>query len=226
MKPDIPFQLIHSRRSTIALIVGRDGKLVVRAPYHASRAVILAFIEQKAGWIRAKQEEARKRLSQTTTRQYASGETFLYLGSAYPLVVVDRARASISFQDGQFLIARATLPRAKEAFIAWYKKQARQVIEQRAQLYAARYHLNYRQIKITSARTRWGSCSSRGSLNFTWRLVMAPQPVIDYVVVHELAHLVEKNHSKKYWAQVGAMMSDYAKYVQWLKTNGHHLALE
>lgn len=226
MKPDIPFQLIHSRRSTIALIVGRDGSLVVRAPYHASHAAILAFIEQKAGWIRAKQAEAQKRLSQAVTRQFTGGETFLYLGSTYPLIVVERARASLSLSDGQFVITKAALPRAREAFIAWYKNQARQVMEERAQIYAAHYHLNFQQIKITSARTRWGSCSSRGTLSFTWRLIMAPLPVIDYVVVHELAHLVEKNHSKKFWAQVAVMMSDYAKHVRWLKTNGHHLALE
>lgn len=167
MESGIPFKLIHSRRKTIALIVGRDGKLVVRAPYHASHAAILAFIEQKANWIRDKQAEAQKRLAQTTPRQFIGGETFLYLGSAYPLVIVDRASASLSLADGQFLLTKTTLPRAREAFISWYKIRARQVIEERAQLYAARYHLKYQQIKITSARTRWGSCSSRGALSFT-----------------------------------------------------------
>ncbi len=223
---NISFHIIHSHRKTIALIISRDGNLVVRAPYRASRAQILAFIEQKAGWIRAKQAEARRRLAQTPARQFVSGEKFLYLGNENPLTIVDHAQAALSLKDGLFLIQKNALPRAREVFIAWYKKRARRVLEERVVLYAARYHLDYKQIRITSARTRWGSCSARGTLSFTWRLVMAPLPVIDYVVVHELAHLIEKNHSKKFWAQVAGMMSDYTKYVQWLKSNGFALTLE
>ena len=226
MKIDIPFDIIHSRRKTIALIIGQDGKLLVRAPYHASHAQILAFIEKKAGWIRAKQAQAQVRLDQTAAKQFTSGETFLYLGSAYPLVMIDRARVSLSLEADQFRLKKTALPRAKESFIAWYKKQARQVLEERVQRYAAHYNLTYQQIKISSARTRWGSCSSNGTLSFSWRLVMAPLPVIDYVVIHELAHLIEKNHSKNFWNQVAAMMGDYTKYTRWLKENGFLLTLE
>jgi len=226
LKPEISFHVIHSRRKTIALIIGRDAKLVVRAPFHASHAQILAFVEQKADWIHAKQAEAQRRLAQTMTRKYTSGERFLYLGREYHLCLVDSARTSLSLKDGQFEITKIALPRAREVFTAWYKKQARQVIEERVQLFAARYKLSYQQVRITSARTRWGSCTSRGALNFTWRLVMAPSEVIDYVVIHELAHLVEKNHSRKFWDRVAAMMSDYTKHVQWLKSNGYRLTLD
>jgi predicted metal-dependent hydrolase len=226
LKTDTSFHVIHSRRKTIALIIGRDGKLVVRAPYHATQAQILAFIEQKAGWIHRKQSESLQRLAQTAARQFISGESFLYLGNAHPLEIVDRSHTPLSLENGQFIITKTALPRAREVFIAWYKKQALQVFEERATIFASRYHLIYQQIKITSARTRWGSCSSSSTLSFTWRLVMAPLPVIDYVIVHELAHLVEKNHSSKFWSRVAAMMSDYAKYVKWLKANGYQLTLE
>jgi predicted metal-dependent hydrolase len=226
MKTDFQFTIIHSRRKTIALIVGRDGKLTVRAPYHAAHAQILAFIEEKAKWIREKQDKAQQRLSQSTAKQFTQGEEFLYLGQPYPLEIIDRARASLTLKDGQFLIPKTALPHAKEVFIEWYKKQARQVLSERARLYAARYNLSYQKIRITSARTRWGSCSTNGTLSFTWRLVMAPLPVIDYVVIHELAHLVERNHSKKFWDRVAAMLIDYAQYVRWLKANGFQLTLE
>jgi len=96
-----------------------------------------------------------------------------------------------------------------------------QVITERVQWYAAKHGLEYKQVKITSARTRWGSCNSRGTLSFSWRLVMAPVPVIDYVVVHELAHTVEKNHSKKFWAKVQIIMPDYQNRIEWLDKNGH-----
>lgn len=226
MKTDFSFKLIHSRRKTIALIVDRDGQLTVRAPFHAAYAQILAFIERKADWIRAKQAIAQQRQTQPLEKQFVRGETFLYLGSLYPLEIVDRARTSLALKNGRFEITKIALPRAKETFIGWYKKQARQILEERALLYAEQYNLNYERIKITSARTRWGSCSTLGTLSFTWRLVLAPLPVIDYVVVHELAHLVEKNHSKRFWDRVGSMMGDYAKHVQWLKANGYRLNLE
>ncbi len=219
-------QIIRSHRTTIALIIRHDGKLIVRAPYRTPDAQILQFIEEKAGWIREKQAEAQERLAQRVSRQFVSGERFLYLGEAHPLEITSRARPSLALENGRFLLSQNALPRAKDIFTAWYKQQARQVFEERARSYAARYHLTSDRSKITSARTRWGSCSARGTLSFTWRLVMAPLPVIDYVVIHELAHLVEKNHSKRFWEKVRAMMGEYKKYVGWLKTNGQQLNLE
>ncbi len=118
------------------------------------------------------------------------------------------------------------LPRAKEAFTAWYRAQARPLIEERARAFAARYGFNYKQLKITSARTRWGSCSSRGTLSFTWRLVMAPPECLDYVVVHELAHLRVANHSWTFWEEVGAILPDYKARRKWLRVNGRLLTLE
>jgi predicted metal-dependent hydrolase len=92
-------------------------------------------------------------------------------------------------------------------------------------LYAAQYGLRYEKIRITSAQTRWGSCSPKGTLSFTWRLVMAPLEVIDYVVIHELAHLRVKNHSKTFWAEVESMLPDYTRHVAWLRKNGKFLTL-
>jgi len=223
-------KLIRSSRKTIAIIVERDGQLVVRAPLRASNAQILRFVEEKSAWIRAKQEAAWQRKDQAAPHQFANGESFLYLGQSYPLkwveIVPSGSRAILSFYEGRFWLAKASLPRAKEILTLWYKQQARQVLDQRVRLYASQFHLSFSQVKITSARTRWGSCSTRGTLSFTWRLVMAPQEVIDYVVIHELAHLLEKNHSKRFWDQVAAMLPDFQQQEKWLKQNGHRLNLE
>lgn len=115
---------------------------------------------------------------------------------------------------------------AERIFISWYTVQAKPVITERVKEYAANYGFIYRQVKITDAQTRWGSCSPSGSLNFSWRLVMAPIRVIDYVVVHELVHLNEKNHSGRFWDNVKAILPDYTQQVQWLKTNGYKLRLD
>ena len=137
-----------------------------------------------------------------------------------------RKPAPLSFKKDRFLLRADSRSRANTLFTAWYRRQARVLLEKRVPELASHYNLTYSRVRISSARTRWASCSSNGTLSFTWRLVMAPQPVIDYIIIHELAHLLERNHSSRYWATVQAMLPDYRRYVKWLKQNGHLLTLE
>ena len=104
-----------------------------------------------------------------------------------------------------------------------YKTQALDYITQRVEYYAQISGLKYRSIRINNATTRWGSCGYKNSLNFSWRLIMAPPRVVDYVIIHELMHLKQKNHSHKFWAEVALMMPDYAQEERWLKQNGYLL---
>lgn len=222
----VPDKIVRTSRKTIALIVNQEGQFIVRAPKRVSNQQIWAFIEQKQEWIERKQAAAREKQSRSTRHTFAPGETFLYLGNAYPLEIVPAARPALVLVGSQFRLASSAVPRGMDVFTRWYREQARQVLEERARMLAERYQLKFERVKISSARTRWGSCSSLGTLSFTWRLVMAPLPVIDYVVVHELAHLVEKNHSSRFWQTVSTMMPDYQAKRRWLKENGSRLILE
>jgi hypothetical protein len=217
-------QIIRTRRKTNALIIQRDGRLVVRAPLRASDKQIQELVQQKEQWIIAKQELARRTYAAIEPKEYANGEGFLYLGKSHKLVLVDGSQPGLTLGD-RFYLSTSALPRAEAVFKAWYIKQAKKVITERAAWYAAQNGFVYERVKITGARTRWGSCSARGSLNFTWRLVMAPLQVIDYVVVHELAHLKHKNHSKAFWNEVKRLMPDYKEQINWLNENGHTLRL-
>ena len=212
-------QIIRTRRKTIALIIKPDGSLVVRAPLRASRRQIEQLIEEKAPWIMATQEKVRQSYPQITPKEYVNGEGFLYLGKSYRLAIIPVARLPLAL-EGQFLLSASVLPQARAVFIDWYRQQARQVFTERAAWYAAKYGFHYERIKITAARTRWGSYSSKGTLSFTWRLVMAPVEIIDYVVVHELAHTLEHNHGKAFWEKVKAITPDYKQKIAWLKING------
>jgi predicted metal-dependent hydrolase len=127
--------------------------------------------------------------------------------------------------DGCFYLSRHRLPEAPAVFEAWYRAQARRLISERVKHYAARNGFAYKRVSITRAKTRWGSCGSGGTLNFSWRLVLAPLEIIDYVVVHELAHLEVKNHSSVFWEKVEALMPDYKERRKWLKDNGQALSL-
>ena len=217
-------QIIRTKRKSIALIVEPDGRLVVRAPMRISDADIKHLVKQKERWIREKQKQVKDKSAQSQPKVYMDGEEFLYLGKSYQLKIVADLNPALVLSR-KFYLSRRALPKAEIVFTEWYREQARAVVSERVNLYAARHGFTYRKIRITSARTRWGSCSSMGNLNFTWRLVMAPPEVVDYVVVHELAHLRVNNHSKEFWKQVERIMPDYKQRLKWLKKNGRKLTL-
>lgn len=219
----IPYKLVRSTRKTIAIYVsGADGQVEVRAPRTAALAQIQAFVDSKAAWIAQKQ--AALRASAPPARAFNTGERFYYLGETYPLEIVPHNSPALRFTGGKFLLASAAQPRARETFTRWYRAQARAYLQKRVAELSAFYNIGYTKIRCSSARTRWGSCSSTGTLSFTWRLIMAPPAVIDYVIVHELAHVLHKNHSRRFWEQVAAMMPDYKQRAAWLKQHGRQIA--
>ena len=215
-------KLVRSHRRTIALVVERDGKLTVRAPLRMAEKNIHEFVESHAEWIARNQAKVQA-TPLPQQKQYINGEAFLYLGKAYPLHIVLPQRPALQFDGVTFRLAKSAQPRAEQAFIRWYKAQALEVISGRVQALAGKYGFTYQKIRISSARTRWGSCSSRGTLSFTYRLVMAIPAVIDYVVIHELVHTKIKNHSKTFWSRVEAILPEYKTHVRWLKKNGLYL---
>ena len=218
-------QVIRTHRKTIALIVQRDGRLVVRAPIRASDQAIRRLVESKEDWIRAKQQQVKATYLSIEPKKFVNGEDFWYQGQIYKLELVDYRLPALSL-DGSFQLSRHALYKARRVFEGWYRQQAVLVLPERVQLLASRHGFTYHQVKITSARTRWGSCNSRGTLCFAWRLIMAPLPVIDYVVAHELVHLQVKNHCKEFWGKVRLLMPDYRQRIKRLKSHGHLLLLD
>jgi predicted metal-dependent hydrolase len=214
-------KIIRSKRRTVALEISAEGLLLVRIPNRISLDRVKKFIKEKESWIKKKQEYVKIRVSRRFHKQFNEGEEFLYLGKPYPLKIVDVSLFPIYFDNG-FYITRDTLTHARELFIRWYKEEARRVLNQRVQMYAKTLNLTYNQIKISSAEKRWGSCSHKGNLNFNWRLILTSIDSIDYVVVHELAHLIHHNHSKEFWNTVSCILPDYQKRRKWLRENGNH----
>jgi predicted metal-dependent hydrolase len=216
-------EIVRSKRKTLAVIVQPDGSLVVRAPLRAPERSIWEFIEIHADWIEKKKAEALAALP-ATPRQYVPGELFMYLGNAYPLEIVKGQKTPLILEE-RFKLAEACQSKAKLVFERWYRAQAREILNERVDLYAHQHGFQYKKIGITSARTRWGSCSSNGSLNFSWRLIMAPIEAVDYVVVHELAHTVFHNHSRRFWKKLETIMPDHKERRKWLRKNGPGLML-
>ena len=218
-------QIIRSNRKSFGLELTTDGRLIVRAPQHATQAQIRAVVDQKAGWIAKAQKRLASQYPDLKPKTFTPGETFWYLGEQYPLQLANRQRPLLDL-DGAFHLARHAHHQAKEVFIAWYREETRQITLGLIDTYTKHENFNVNRVRISSARTRWGSCSGKGNLNFTYRLSMAPLPVIGYVVAHELAHLMVPNHSKAFWAEVARIYPDYQKSRAWLKQHGFLLTLE
>lgn len=214
-------KIIRTNRKTIALQITDNASLIVRAPYNVTEETIKNVIIKHLDWIEKRKKDLLTRDPKFVKKEFVNGEGFLYLGKSYKLKIIKNQEKPLIFQDGYFFLSKEYQAIAMELFIDWYKKKAYEKISERVEWYAQKRGFIYNKINITDANKSWASCSAKGNLNFSWRLIMAPLPVIDYVVVHELVHLKEKNHAKTFWNKVKMLMPDYEKYEEWLKRNGY-----
>jgi predicted metal-dependent hydrolase len=208
-------KIIRSRRRTIALIVTPDAHLIIRAPLRAPDAMITAAIREKSGWILKKICEMKKR-PQVVVHHYEEGEIFWFLGRPYPLHITDDGGSGIQRTD------RLSVPRRPDirpGIQRWYTEEAAKEIHSRCMWFSMMTGYSPTSIRITDATQRWGSCNHLGGLNFSWRLIQAPLPIVDYVIVHELVHLRQPDHSPKFWEKVEELMPDYRQRREWLRQN-------
>ena len=209
------YKLIRSRRKTISLHVTADAQLEVRAPLRVPKSIIDGFIEEKQEWIQKNISVMRQRLEDRQAFALSEVSSLPLLGQSYPVRLVQRSGAQ--FSGEAFLLPHGDEYQIKEAAVSLYRQLAREYIVSRVRTYEPLLGVTPSGVKINSASTRWGSCSAKNSLNFSWKLIMAPQAAVDYVVVHELCHCIEHNHSKKFWALVERVLPDYKARRQMLK---------
>lgn len=212
MKHTITYALVRTKRKTVAIYVRPDGSVEVRAPLRTPKRDIERFLAEKEDWIRTKQSEVRTRIQRRSASCLDYGGAVRLMGQSVPIA---EAKGRAHF-DGQRFCLPPGLDEAeiRTACESIYRTLARAILPEKTAYYAAKMGLDgaYAQVKITGAKTSWGSCSSRDGvkrLNFSWRLMMADMQEIDYVVVHELAHLRQMNHSPQFWAEVSAIVPDY-----------------
>jgi predicted metal-dependent hydrolase len=217
-------KIVRTERKSIALQITDDATLIVRAPFYVNDETIERVVLKRKDWLEKNKNSILRRDPKFSTREFVNGEGFLYLGKYYKLAIVDEQETALELGNG-FCLSRELLPNALQVFIQWYREKAHEKISERVEWYAQKRGFKYNKINITNAQKRWGSCSSKRNLNFSWRLIMAPLPVVDYVVVHELVHLEEKKHTKMFWNKVKMLMPDYEKHKEWLKRNGYLLRL-
>lgn len=199
--------IIYSNRKSISIEVKSEDEILIRAPRYTSKRQINYLLKRKADWIEKVIRSMPKR------QVFETGETVYYLGNPYVLQVLDDTgykRSKVFLTQDEIVVDCGSSQKSVEELLEnWYRKEARMIIEQRVQHYSSQISSNYNNIYIKEQKTRWGSCSSKGNLNFNWKVVKKPLEVIDYLVVHEMCHLLYMNHSRQFWQKVESVLPDY-----------------
>lgn len=186
------------------------------APAGCRRRHIESAVRGKLPWVRRKQAEIASRPS-PPPRLWVNGETLPYLGTPYPLCFVADGGTPVRLRGGRFLMEPAAAADGRRHMIDWYAAHAGPLLARRVDRFAATVGASPASIAVKDLGRRWGTCHADGRLRFHWQIVLFPRPVLDYIVVHELAHLRELNHSRSFWGHVEAALPDYRERKAWLR---------
>jgi len=217
-----------SRDKTVSLAVVPQQGLVVTAPRRATTKRLDSIVREKAAWVVRRLKRQSDLPPPIPQREFVSGETYLYLGRQYRLKIAKGAReAEVCLRAGQLHVPMQTSLAgsqvARAALIAWYKTRAADYLSRRAKQWAKKLGLEAPRLLVSEPRKRWGSASKDGSLRINWRVIQAPTTLVDYVLVHELAHLIHEDHSREFWATVGRVLPDYEERKARLRELGPKL---
>lgn len=211
---EIAYQVVRSNRKSVALVIDNEANLIVRAPLHMQDSVIDEFVQKKKRWISEKQQQVSVFGEKHPPVVVETGESLMYLGSTY--AIIKDAVDGVQIAGNELIVPNEY---GIEEMTAWMKSEALRIITERVSNYAGIMGVTPGDVKLSDAKARWGSCSTKNNLNFAWRLIMCPLSVIDYVVVHELSHITYKNHSPAFWARVKTVLPNYEDNQDWLKVN-------
>lgn len=218
---DLTFEVRHSaRRRTLEIVVDRGGELRVLAPPGLPEGTIEAFVREKSFWLHTKLAEKERMKPNRPGKRYATGEGFHYVGRTYRMLLVDEQEQPVKLVKGRFRLRRRDAGEGRRHLVRWYTRHAEPWLKQRAAPWATRIGVEVDSVTVRDLGNRWGSCNPTGSINFHWATIQLPPSVIDYVVVHELAHLHEPRHTPEFWRQVERAMPDYEERKRWLADNG------
>ena len=220
-------EIIRSSKRKTSAIKIQKGLVYVMVPKGLSQVAIESLVINKTRWIIEKLTHQQGILA-LPVKTFSTGERHAYLGCEYVLSIVTGLTPAIKLEHDQLIVtvrdqSLDCTAIIKALLINWYKKQAVIVLTLKSQHYAAIMGVHPTSITIKTYKARWGSCSLSGALQFNWKLMMAPERVVDYVVVHELCHLLHHNHSPAFWAAVARYCPDCRNHSAWLKNHGARL---
>jgi predicted metal-dependent hydrolase len=218
---DLRFEVRRSRRRTsVQITVDRGGELLLFAPEGCATRVLEQFVREQRFWIYTKLAEKSILGSPVPKKQFVSGEGLPYLGRSYRLLLVDALDTPVKLERGRFKLLRSAAEEGEAHMIRWYSQRGQTWLENRVARFLRRVGVEPVAVTVQNLGYRWGSCGKGGRLFFHWRTVLLPPSVIDYVVVHELVHLLETRHTQAFWSRVERVMPDYEQRKRWLAEQG------
>jgi predicted metal-dependent hydrolase len=228
---DIEYHLLPgTARMTTDIVIERDGVVTVRPPARMTPEQIDQTVLSKRMWIYRSLAEWRELNGGRVNREWVSGESFMYLGSSYRLELVAEQDEPLKLKDGRFCLLKSVVTDlgtdgASKAFAAFYADKGQPRLARRVAYFAPKVGVTAGRVEVKDLGYRWASCLKDGDLHFHWKCLMAPLTIIDYIVVHELCHLLHRDHSAGFWNEVDKVLPDYAGRKDWLRVRGVALDL-
>lgn len=218
--------MIRMKRKTISIEITKTAEVLVKAPRQLPLSAIEAFVERRSDWI----DQTRQRVSEENRKKEEFDplreKRLLLLGKEYPVLVSGAPDAAPLFDGKAFVVPDQPFLRLRPGLILLYRQLAAAVITEYVEKYAGIMGVKPASVRITAAKTRWGSCSGKNALCFSWRLIFAEPEALEYVVVHELAHIKEHNHSVRFWRIVSEVLPDQLQRRKLLEQLQRRLAAE
>jgi len=202
-----------------------DGSVYASVPDKMSSFRISELIKKRKLWIKRKLIEESK-IVISKPKEYVSGESFTYLGKNYRLKVISNSQSDVKLIGGYIEVGvpkKLKKNTIRELLLDWYQTHAIERLNEKTNRYAKIIGVSPKIISVRDYKSQWGSCSRDSKISYNWRLIIAPHNIVDYVVVHELCHLLEFNHTKNYWRHVSNNFREYKKSRDWLRLNGANL---
>ncbi len=225
------YQVVRSRKRKHARIKVQDCQVFVVVPESTRDERIQQLLKQKNRWINEKLK-VQASVPPVKPKEYVSGESFAYLGRNYRLKVINEKPEPVKLNKGRFMVQvpvdiseERRTQRIQDKLTRWYKEHALQRLTEKTERYAGIVGVQPKSVGIKSFKSRWGSCSKQGNIQYNWRIIIAPHHIVDYVVVHELCHMIHHNHSDKFWRLVESVLPEYQQDKEWLKLNGRLLTI-
>ena len=229
--PSLPFafELVRSaRRRSISIEIAK-AQVVVRAPYFVAKADIEKFVREKSLWVQQKLAQQEQQISELPQYTFADRSSIPYLGEPLTLIVHKQPTADVVRYGNKLLVILSSRGRSapevqtKRLVSQWYQEQALALLQSKTDTAAAQLGVRHTGITLKANRSKWGHCTAHGAIQYNWQILLAPEPVVDYLVAHEVSHLMHHNHSPAFWSVVARLCPDYKKHRGWLKTHGMQL---
>jgi predicted metal-dependent hydrolase len=213
------------RRKTVSIFIERDGSVRVLAPTTASDETIENAVKAKKYQIYTKLAKWKELNQGKVKREFVNGQSFLYFGRNYRLAIVENQAVPLRLSGGNFQFDTKYLNKADKVFKDFYKEKAKQKIIERLKLIQDKFEFKPTSVKVSELQNRWASWTPKNGLNFHWKCAMAPVPVLDYIITHEMVHLKYPNHSGEFWNDLDKKMPGYREHENWLKQNGVKMSI-